>query len=167
MTKASECNTRFSVVYPTETWVIIMPTLSLLAGTLSEVTSNLAGWPLFGYNVYEAWELFPMAAMSNPDTRINSHGLKLLTVLENYSMLIANDRVCGDLGREYNCCQWNGMSVVDILIVQRKFYICWTISKLNILIDAAHSKVYFLTLSNHCKALTCSQNWRKLRKLAD
>ena len=31
--------------------------------------------------------------------------------------MVANGRVCGDSAGEFICCQWNGLSVVDMLII--------------------------------------------------
>ena len=47
----------------------------------------------------------------------NPRGHKLLNLLTNHDLLIANGRVCGDLRGKYTCNQRNGMSVVDLLIL--------------------------------------------------
>ena len=61
----------------------------------------------------------PVVSRSSRDKQVNFHGRKLLRVLSNYGLLIAKGRVCGDLRGSYTCCQYNGVSVVDLLIVQK------------------------------------------------
>ena len=59
---------------------------------------------------------------SSQDSHVNGHGRKLLTLLNDYNLLVANGRVCGDLTGKFTCCQWNGLSVVDMLIMQRSVF---------------------------------------------
>ena len=51
------------------------------------------------------------------DSSTNPRGHQLVYLLTNHDLLIANARVCGDLSGRYTCCQRNGMSVVDLLIL--------------------------------------------------
>ena len=44
--------------------------------------------------------------------------MKLMT---DHDLFIANGRVCGNLGGNFTCCQWNGLSVVDMMIVPSQF----------------------------------------------
>ena len=53
------------------------------------------------------------------DTRVNGHGKKLLQLMNNYNLVVANGSVCGELAGEFTCCQWNGLSIVDMLIIDR------------------------------------------------
>ena len=55
------------------------------------------------------------------DNHVNSYGRQLLKLLTDYDMLIVNGRVCGDMYGSYTCCQWNGCSVIDMLIVQNNW----------------------------------------------
>ena len=49
----------------------------------------------------------------------NAHGCKLLQLMANHDMLLANDRFSVDISGNFTCCHYNGSSVVDIFIVQR------------------------------------------------
>ena len=62
------------------------------------------------------------------DQVINTRGRKLMQLMTDHDLLIANGRVCGDLGGNFTCCQWNGLSVVDMMIVPSQF-----LSRLNFL----------------------------------
>ena len=53
------------------------------------------------------------------DSQVNAHGRKLLQIMTNHDMLLANGRICGDMAGNLTCCQYNGSSVVDVLIAQR------------------------------------------------
>ena len=53
------------------------------------------------------------------DLRTNAHGRKLLQLMTNHDMLLANGRLCGDIAGNFTCCHYNGCSVVDVFIVQR------------------------------------------------
>ena len=53
------------------------------------------------------------------DVKINDHGRKLLQLLSNYDLLLANGRTTGDLCGKYTCEQYNGSSVVDLCITHR------------------------------------------------
>lgn len=53
------------------------------------------------------------------DVRVNSHGRKLLRLLSNYDLLIANGRTTGDLSGKYTCEEYNGNSVCDLCITHR------------------------------------------------
>ena len=53
------------------------------------------------------------------DSQVNAHGRKLLQIMTNHEMLLANGRICGDMAGNLTCCQYNGSSVVDALIAQR------------------------------------------------
>ena len=60
-----------------------------------------------------------VAPRNTRDVRVNTHCRKLLQLMTNYDMMLANGRICGDMAGNYTCCQRNGCSVVDMLIVQR------------------------------------------------
>ena len=60
-----------------------------------------------------------VAPRNTRDSRVNTHGRKLLQLMTNYDMMLPNGRICGDMAGHYTCCQRNGCSVVDILIMQR------------------------------------------------
>ena len=60
-----------------------------------------------------------VAPRNTHDIRVNTHGRKLVQLMTNYDMMLANGRICGDMAGNYTCCQRNGCSVVDMLIVQR------------------------------------------------
>ena len=60
-----------------------------------------------------------VAPRNTRDIRVNTHGRKLLQLITNYDMMLANGRICGDMVGNYTCCQRNCCSVVDMLIVQR------------------------------------------------
>ena len=53
------------------------------------------------------------------DPTINSNGNKMLDLLTNYDLLIANGFVMGDLEGSHTCCTWNGMSVNDVFLFHR------------------------------------------------
>ena len=53
------------------------------------------------------------------DSSTNPRGHQLLYLFTNHDLLIANGRVCGDLSGRYTCCQRNGLSVVDLLILPK------------------------------------------------
>ena len=53
------------------------------------------------------------------DPRTNAHGRKLLQLMTNHDMLLANGRFCGDITGNFTCCHYNDSSVVDVFIVQR------------------------------------------------
>ena len=53
------------------------------------------------------------------DLRVNSYGRKLMQVLNDYDLLIANGRKTGDLSGKFTCEQYNGNSVVDLCITHR------------------------------------------------
>ena len=55
------------------------------------------------------------------DTVVNSRGRQLLQLMTNHDLLIVNGRVCGDMRGRYTCCQWNGSSVVDMLLIHTKW----------------------------------------------
>ena len=55
------------------------------------------------------------------DTAVNSRGRQLLQLMTNHDLLIVNGRVCGDMRGRYTCCQWNGSSVVDMLLIHTKW----------------------------------------------
>ena len=57
---------------------------------------------------------------NNSDLHVNTHGRKLLQIMTNYDMILANGRICGDMTGNYTCCQYNGSSVVDVFIAQRQ-----------------------------------------------
>ena len=63
-----------------------------------------------------------VSCRSSQDRHVNGHGRKLVTLLNNYNLLVANGRVCGDSSGKVTCCQWNGLSVVDMLIMQRTIF---------------------------------------------
>ena len=56
------------------------------------------------------------------DKNVNAYGRKLLQILTDYDLMITNGRVWGDLTGRYTCCQRNGCSVVDMLLVQNDLF---------------------------------------------
>ena len=56
------------------------------------------------------------------DKNVNAYGRKLSQVLTDYDLIITNGRVWGDLTGGYTCCQRNGCSVVDMLLVQNGLF---------------------------------------------
>ena len=52
------------------------------------------------------------------DKNVNPYGCKLLQILTDYDLMITNGRVWDDLTGRYTCCQRNGCSVVDMMLVQ-------------------------------------------------
>ena len=60
-----------------------------------------------------------VAPRNTRDIRVNTHGRKILQLMTNYDMMLANGHICGDMAGNYTRCQRNGCSVVDMLIVQR------------------------------------------------
>ena len=55
------------------------------------------------------------------DKIVNVSGRKLLDILTNYDLLVANGRIMGDIEGNYTCCNWNGQSVNDMFIFHRDF----------------------------------------------
>ena len=60
-----------------------------------------------------------MIPRNSYDSQVNAHGRKLLQIMTNPDMLLPNGRICGDMDENLTCCQYNGNSVVDVLIAQR------------------------------------------------
>ena len=56
------------------------------------------------------------------DKNINAYGRKLLQILTDYDLMITCGRVWGDLTGRYTCCQRNGCSAVDMLLVQNDLF---------------------------------------------
>ena len=59
---------------------------------------------------------------SSKDKVVNANGRKLLQLLTNHDMLVANGRVCGDLNGNFTCRKYNGDSVVDMFITQSHIF---------------------------------------------
>ena len=62
------------------------------------------------------------------DQVANTRGRRLMQLMTDHDLLIANGRVCGDLSGNFTCCRWNGLSVVNMMIVSNQF-----LSRLNFL----------------------------------
>ena len=59
-----------------------------------------------------------LPSRNSEDRTVNSRGRKLLNLMTNHDLLLANGRICGDLRGKHTCCQWNGSSVVDMFLAQ-------------------------------------------------
>ena len=60
----------------------------------------------------------PVIPSNSHDFQVNAHGRKRLQIMTNHDMLLTNGRICGDMDGNLTCCQYNGFSVVDVLIVR-------------------------------------------------
>ena len=79
----------------------------------------------------------PVVSRSNQDRQVNGPGRRLMTLLNDYGLMVANGRTCGDLAGQYTCCRWNGMSAVDLLVVEGDFFRELTTSAWTALIGSA------------------------------
>ena len=61
----------------------------------------------------------PVIPRNSHDFQVNAHGRKLLQIMTNHDMLLANVRISGDMVGNLTCCQYNGSSVVGVLIAQQ------------------------------------------------
>merc|ERR1712237_115598 len=53
------------------------------------------------------------------DSVVNSNGRKILDLMTNYDLLIANGHVMADNEGKYTCCTYNDLSVNDIYLFHR------------------------------------------------
>ena len=60
-----------------------------------------------------------MIPRNSYDSQVYAHGRKLLQIMTNHDMLLADGRICGDMAGNLTCCQYNGSLVVDVPIAQR------------------------------------------------
>ena len=60
----------------------------------------------------------PVIPRNSHDFQVNAHGRKLLQIMTNHGILLTNGRICGDMDGNLTCCQYNGFSAVDVLIVR-------------------------------------------------
>ena len=56
------------------------------------------------------------------DHTVNSNGNKLINLLSNYDLLIANGFIMGDLEGKLTCSSWNGFSTNDLFLFHRDLY---------------------------------------------
>jgi len=97
------------------------------------------------------------------DTKMNSRGQKLMELLTNHDLLLANGRVCGDLNGKYTCCQKMGMSVVDMLIIPSDFINrlnYFTVADFDWYSDHAYISACFSVDINKCQSVPAT--WSKL-----
>ena len=64
----------------------------------------------------------PIPPRRSMDLASNSNGNKMLDLLTNYDLFIANGFVMGDLEGNHTCCTWNGVSVNDVFLFHRDLY---------------------------------------------
>ena len=79
--------------------------------------------------------------------------------------MVANGRVCGDWSGEFTCCQRNGLSVVDMLIIdksilQRLNY--FKVEKFNWYSD--HALISFSLKVKMMKSYSMPRSWNKIVK---
>ena len=101
------------------------------------------------------------------DIKVNSHGRKLLRLLSNYDLLIANGRTPGDLSGSYTCEQHNGSSVVDLCIAQRNLLskiMYFKVDEFNWFSD--HASTSFCLKVNINRNVNFSRYWRRISKYA-
>ena len=99
------------------------------------------------------------------DTRVNGDGRKLLQLMNNYNLMVANGRVCGDLAGEFSSCQWNRLSVVDMLIIDRSI-----LQRLNYFKGenfnwySDHALISFSLKVKMMKSYSMPRSWNKIVK---
>ena len=74
--------------------------------------------------------------------RVSTHDRKRLQLMTNYDMTLVNGRICGDMTGNYTCCQRNGCSVVDMLIMQKDLLLLIHYLKIVLLIVTAITLLY-------------------------
>ena len=85
--------------------------------------------------------------------------------MNNYNLMVANGRVCGDLAGEFTCCQWNGLSAVDMLIIDRSI-----LQRLNYLkVEnfnwySDHALISFSLKVKMMKSYSMPRSWNKIVK---
>ena len=64
----------------------------------------------------------PVPTRQCMDTTTNSNGNKLISLLTNYDMLVANGFIMGDLEGKLTCSSYNGFSTNDMFLFHRDLY---------------------------------------------
>ena len=59
---------------------------------------------------------------NSEDVVTNYRVRKLSNLMTNHHLLLTSDRLCVDLKGRYTCCQWNGASAVDYLMIQSDLF---------------------------------------------
>ena len=100
------------------------------------------------------------------DKHVNSNGRKLLQLLTNHDLLIANGRTCGDLSGKYTCRKYNGDSVNDMFVTHRDFLekiIYFKVGEFDWYSDHAH--VSLAIKVNVDKSKNMPKYWRRVTRL--
>ena len=64
----------------------------------------------------------PVPTRQSIDTTTNSNEIKLINLLTNYDMLVANGFIMGDLEGKLTCSAYNGFSTNDVFLFHRDLY---------------------------------------------
>ena len=72
-------------------------------------------------NGHSTMTTLPVPNRKSQDTYVNGNGRKLLKLMSDHNLLIANGSICGDWAGEFSCLAWNGQSVNDFYLFHRDF----------------------------------------------